>query len=155
MNISQTIIGMLRSALDRAHRAYLLRESEWAAAQAGHYHWEQNNPNDGVGSISMNPFDCDRAETIRGQAKQSWRELSAAHDYAVDQFINPRRFTVRVFDDNGETSRVYGVPASTRVDAQLIAFILDQGIEAAKYGGGCVIESGEVELAKMHTKVVE
>lgn len=148
MNVAQTIVNRLRYDLDRAHEACILREGEWAATQACHYHWEQHHPDgdvDGQGSPN-NPFDRDRAETLREQAKQACRELSVAHDYAVDQFINPRRFTVEVIG-----SDIYEVPAATRVDAQLIAFILDQGTQ---YQGG-IINDGDVKLAQVRTRVVD
>lgn len=126
MDVAQTIINRLRSDLDRAHTSYILREGEWAAAQSGHYYWEQRHSDDVVNRDQpKNPFDQERdlAEIHREQAKQGWEELSVAHDYAVDHFINPRRFKVEVIG-----SHTYDVPAATRVDAQLIAFILDQGI---------------------------
>ena len=64
------------------------------------------------------------------------------------------RFTIRVFNDHGPDSRDYSVPAETELDARVLAFVLDLGIEGAKYGGGSTIEAGEVELAKTYTEVI-
>lgn len=71
------------------------------------------------------------------------------------------RYTVQVFEETFDPNdkeawfRTYNVPASTELDARLLAFVLDKGLEGAKYGEGSTIEDGEVELAKTYTTVEE
>lgn len=65
------------------------------------------------------------------------------------------RFTIRVFDDlEAGAHREYSVPSETELDARLLAFVLDGGLEPGKYRHGGVVEDGEVELAKMWTEGV-
>lgn len=67
-----------------------------------------------------------------------------------------KRFAIKVFDDHeAGASRDYSVPAETELDARVLAFVLDGGLERNKYGRGSTIEDGEVELSKMWTKVME
>jgi hypothetical protein len=40
------------------------------------------------------------------------------------------------------------------MDAQLMAFILDHGIEDERYGKSGTVERGEMELARMHTEII-
>lgn len=67
-----------------------------------------------------------------------------------------RMWTVKVFDDHEteDSPRTYTVPATSSRDAQLMAFILDRGLEDAKYGDGGIVERGEMELALVHSEVV-
>lgn len=65
-----------------------------------------------------------------------------------------RMWEMKVFDDTGHEPRIYTVPATSGRDAQLMAFILDRGIEDAKYGRSGVVERGELELARMHTEII-
>ena len=71
------------------------------------------------------------------------------------------RYTVKVFEETYDVNdkeawfRTYSVPASTELDARLLAFVLDSGLEDAKYAADSTIEDGEVELAKTYTLVVE
>lgn len=63
------------------------------------------------------------------------------------EHLHPLLFwTVKVFGDDG--FRTYNVPATSARDAQLMAFILDDGCE------GPVVESGEMELAKMYAEII-
>lgn len=65
------------------------------------------------------------------------------------------RFTIKVFDDHeAGVFRDYSVPSETELDARVLAFVLDGGLERSKYNRGSTIEDGEVELAKMWTSVV-
>ena len=65
------------------------------------------------------------------------------------------RFAIIVFDDHeAGARREYSVPATNELDARLLAFVLDGGLEPAKYNRGSIIEDGEVELARMWTEVV-
>lgn len=65
------------------------------------------------------------------------------------------RFEIRVFDDHeAGAARDYSVPAETELDARVLAFVLDGGLERSKYNRGSILEDGEVELAKMWTEVV-
>ena len=66
------------------------------------------------------------------------------------QYHKVRMWTVKVFDDHGDGARYYEVPATSGADAQLIAFIMDGGIE----GDEVVLESGHLELARMHTELI-
>ncbi len=65
------------------------------------------------------------------------------------------RFAIRVFDAlEAGAYRDYSVPSETELDARVLAFVLDGGLERGKYGRGSTLEDGEVELAKMCTEVV-
>lgn len=72
------------------------------------------------------------------------------------ELVPVRMWQIRVFDDHdaGREPRLYTVPASTAKDAQLMALILDMGLENAKYNQSSVVERGEMELALVHTEVV-
>lgn len=65
------------------------------------------------------------------------------------------QFTIRVFDDlEASDFREYSVPATTELDARVLAFVLDGGLDRSKYNRGSTLEDGDVELAKMWTEVV-
>lgn len=65
------------------------------------------------------------------------------------------QFAIKVFDDHkAGASRDYSVPAETELDARVLAFVLDGGLERSKYGRGGTVEDGEVELAKMWAEVI-
>lgn len=138
MNHQQTILNVLRTEVDEAHEAYLHCESECASAQAAF----------------LRQVDLEAARVSRENAKQHWRSMKLAYDYAIDQFTMNRRHTVKVFDDDDSEPRVYRVPADTEQDARVLAFILDRGLEDAKYGQSSTIDDGEGELAKVYTEIV-
>lgn len=67
------------------------------------------------------------------------------------------RYIVKVYDD-GDTDlapRTYSVPASTELDARVIAFALDGGLDEQPAGlRDRTLEDGEIELAKTYTEVL-
>lgn len=60
-----------------------------------------------------------------------------------------RIWHVKVYQDGSDEVHDYYVPAGSKLDAQVLAFVLDGGLGDVP----CKIEPGEVELAKMWTKV--
>ena len=163
MNKQQLIISILKTRLKDAHKRYLTARSEHAGAIAAHNVWEQYHPEDGVGFTSMNPYNIGQASTREMDLRVAFANLQEAYEYAVEQFIKDRRYTVRVFDDHSgdvhgaahEDDRIYNVPGDTESDARVLAFILDKGVENEKYGSGSTIEDGDVALAKTYTEVIE
>ncbi len=66
--------------------------------------------------------------------------------------IRLKRWKVEVLPDDGENEPVnYTVIAVDEIDARIIAFCLDGGLEPAD----SPMEAGHVELVKMYTKVLE
>ncbi len=73
-----------------------------------------------------------------------------------DELHPVKMWQVLVFDDheNYNGPRLYTVPATSGRDAQLMAFILDHGIEDDRYRHSSVVERGDMELAQMHTEIL-
>lgn len=82
-----TILKLVNDAFIRAMREDRRATADHAAAEAGHKVWDQSNPEDGVGGISMNPYNVINAETKMQLARAHHNEMREAYVYAVGTFI--------------------------------------------------------------------
>jgi hypothetical protein len=85
--LAKQIIQILRvkaqDAQDQHIKASCDRDGAIASASA----WEQMNPMDGVGGMSLNPYRSDNADKRAMDARNHMETMQEVYDYAVDTFI--------------------------------------------------------------------
>ena len=88
-----------------------------------------------------------------------WEENLPYRDYARHGFTEGARwaqdqdrkvYTVAVYNDEQKAPAVYRVPASSELDARVLAFVLDGGTGANERGE---LEEGHVQLALTWTEI--
>lgn len=85
---SKTIIlKLVRDAQLNAMRADRRATAGHAAAKAGAKVWDNCNPKDGIGGISMNPYNVTDAEKMMREARVRYDTMTEAYNYAVNTFI--------------------------------------------------------------------
>lgn len=81
------ILKLVRDAQLNAMRTDRRATADHAAAEAGHKVWDKSNPEDGVGGISMNPYNVINAEKRMQEARAHHNTMTEAYNYAVNTFI--------------------------------------------------------------------
>lgn len=108
-----------------------------------------------VCNILDNVRDFDASRLVCGTHDNPSTEIRNRLEKLVNNPV--RMWTVKVYSDHevrtDRKTKQYTVPASTKHDAKLMAFILDKGLEDDKYGDGSIVELGELELAKMFCEI--
>lgn len=153
------IIELVRRRFEEASTNYQDARVDRAATYAAYSVWEDFNSDDGIGGMSQNPHDLGRADTKVEGYRIAYENAKESYEYVVAIFIQaghkqlPKadRYIVRVTQDSGKV-KTYRVPAHTVEDARVLAFVLDMGLENAKYSQNSTLEAGEVELAKTYTE---
>jgi hypothetical protein len=87
MNKQQRIVKLVRAAYERAHGDHKRADSERAAAHAGAKAWDKYNDQDGIGGLSLNPYNLNRADEAAIAAGNYLADIREAYEYAVDTFL--------------------------------------------------------------------
>ncbi len=86
--LKKTILELVGNARECAQTADRRATAAHAAAEAGHKVWDDANPMDGVGGISMNPYDVERARTHLETARKRLEHLTATYEFAIETFLS-------------------------------------------------------------------
>ena len=80
LNYAEEVVTRCRHFLSKA-------ECDLAAAKAGHEEWDKQNPMDGVGSFSGNPYDVGHAECELRLQKQETAKAEQLLAFAKETFL--------------------------------------------------------------------
>lgn len=90
MTNEELIVDAVRNAVKLAERDYYCNREAQAVIDAKKAIWDDFNPDDGVGCMSMNPY-C--PESLESQVQGSFERYDAwrkAYDHAVFTFLGDR-----------------------------------------------------------------
>ncbi len=88
-NAKQRIVSLVRQRYEDAVRSARERHAERVGNRAASDVWERENPDDGVGGFSSNPYRgrADSLATREERAKETLALWKEAYDLAVDTFL--------------------------------------------------------------------
>jgi len=87
MNKQQRIVKLVRAAYEQAHEAHKKADVERAAAYAGSSAWDDYHDDDGVGGLSLNPFNLNRVDDAAMATRNHLTNMREAYEYTVDTFL--------------------------------------------------------------------
>lgn len=86
-NEKQIIVDLIGRELERAQRAYTDAIAEHAAHLAGANVWDEHNPDDGCGGMSMNPYRPGQKGDRELDARNYFDTMKRVHKLAIDTFL--------------------------------------------------------------------
>lgn len=78
---------LVRQHYERAVEAYRKASADHAGAIAASNVWDDNNPDDGVGGMSSNPYNPDRAGVRELDARAAMEKAKHAYQHTIDTFL--------------------------------------------------------------------
>lgn len=87
MNAKQVIVNLVRREYDRALEEYKKAIAERAGCIASANAWNEFNKDDGIGGISMNPYNLNAADQKEERARVFVGQMKQAYELAVDTFL--------------------------------------------------------------------
>lgn len=85
--LKKTILKLVSNACKVAQLDDRQATAAHAAAVAGHKAWYGANPLDGVGGISMNPYNVQWAQRCLDDARKHLEHLEATYEFAIETFV--------------------------------------------------------------------
>lgn len=83
----KTILKLVNDARLSALRADRRATAELAAHEAGHKVWKEENPEDGIGGMSGNPYNPDRRKEWADDARAHHKYMDEVYQFAVTTFV--------------------------------------------------------------------
>jgi len=87
MNKKQMIVDAVRDTVRYSEEAYYERKQAHAVCEAKRAIWNSFNKDDGVGSMSMNPYHPESMEDGIEAARVKLERCQEAHAYAIETFL--------------------------------------------------------------------
>ncbi len=85
--MKKTILTLVGNARECAQTADRRATAAHAAAEAGYKAWDDANTMDGVGGISVNPYDVGSAKVRLQDARKRLEHLTATYEFAIETFV--------------------------------------------------------------------
>lgn len=85
--MKKTILRLVGNARECAQTTDRHATAAHAAAVAGHKAWAEANLHDGIGGISVNPYNVGHTRASLETARKRLEHLTATYEFAIETFV--------------------------------------------------------------------